>query len=84
MYVIRYTSSAAKALKKAPTAMAQRIRAALEALALDPFDAPNIKKLTARDGYRLRVGIWRVLYVLENGALIILVLEIGDRKEIYR
>lgn len=84
MYSIRYTSSAVKVLKKAPVETARRIRGALEQLAVNPFESPSVKKLTGRDGYRLRVGNWRVLYVLENDVLVILVLEIGDRKEVYR
>ncbi|RPI58500.1 MAG: hypothetical protein EHM56_01630 [Chloroflexi bacterium] len=41
-------------------------------------------KLQNRPGYRLRVGDWRVIYEIENDELIILVLRIGLRGEVYR
>jgi mRNA interferase RelE/StbE len=44
----------------------------------------DIKKLTGRDGYRLRMGGWRALYRMENDQLIIEVVKIGPRGDIYR
>lgn len=83
MYSIKYTSTAAKALKKAPADMTGRILQALQLLAADPFNAAGVKKLSAREGYRLRIGDWRVLYSLDNKVLILLILDIGHRKEVY-
>ena len=45
---------------------------------------PNVKKLTGHPGYRLRVGDWRVLYLVERQILVVQVIEIGHRREIYR
>ena len=45
---------------------------------------PNVKKLTGHPGYRLRVGDWRVLYLVERQILVVQVIEIGQRREIYR
>ena len=64
--------------------MAARIRARLGELAENPFAVPNVKKLTGHPGYRLRVGDWRVLYLVERDVLVIYVIEVGHRKEIYR
>ena len=64
--------------------MAARIRARLDELAENPFAVPNVKKLTGHPGYQLRVGDWRVLYLVERDVLVIYVIEVGHRKEIYR
>lgn len=62
----------------------KRIVAKILEVAADPY-APNInlRKLQGRDGYRLRVGDWRVIYELDDERLMMLVLEIGSRGSIY-
>jgi mRNA interferase RelE/StbE len=84
MYALRFSMAALKTLKKAPADAACRIRARLDELARDPFSTPGVKKLTEHPGYRLRVGDWRVLYLIGKGELVIHVVEIGQRKEVYR
>jgi len=74
-----------KALRKMQRNRAQLIRQKLEQLAEDPFARnPNVTRLQGRPGYRLRVGNWRVIYEIENGRLIILVLRIAQRGGVYR
>jgi len=68
-----------------PRTTASLIRVKLEQLATDPTASrTNVKRLTGREGYRLRVGDWRVIYELDKGRLIVLVLTIGPRGGIYR
>lgn len=68
-----------------PRNIAQLIREKLEVIAVDPYaDHPNTKKLQGREGYRLRVGDWRVIYKMQNEQLIIVVLKIASRGEIYK
>ena len=68
-----------------PRNTARLIREKLELLASDPkANHPNIKKLHNRAGYRLRVGDWRVIYEIQNDRLVILVLKIAPRGEVYR
>ena len=43
----------------------------------------NLTKLQGRNGYRLRVGDWRVVYELQDDRLVMLVLEVGPRGGIY-
>ncbi len=65
--------------------MAKTIREKLEAIAVDPYaEHPNAKKLQGREGYRLRVGDWRVIYEIQNDQLVILVLKVAPRGEVYR
>ena len=84
MYTLRFSTAALKALRKAPDDTARRIRAKLDDLARDPFAVPNVRKLTDHPGYRLRVGEWRVLYLIQGEELVIQVVGIGSRKEVYR
>ena len=84
-YNIVYTKQAVKAFKGMPKQTSKAIRKKLEQIAEDPF-APqhNVTKLQGRDGYRLRQGDWRVIYEIQQEKIVVLVLEIGLRKEVYR
>lgn len=64
-------------------AVRARIVRALERLAASPYQAANVKALKG-GGYRLRVGDYRVLYQLEADVLIVLVLRVAHRREVYR
>ena len=68
-----------------PRNVAMLIREKLEAIAANPYaDYPNAKKLQGRDGYRLRVGDWRVLNEIQDDKWVILVLKVASRGEVYR
>lgn len=85
MYRILFTRSADKTLRRLPRNIAQRIRRSLDDLAMNPYaEHLDVIKLQNRPGYRLRVGDWRIIYEIENDELIILVLRIGSRGEVYR
>lgn len=75
---IRYSKSAIKFLKKQDKPTQQRIVTAIGKL---PFEG-DIKKMQGVDGYRLRVGSYRVLFDV-NG-IIIDIIDIGNRGQIYK
>ena len=85
MWQIIYRRSTVRALGRLPRNVAHRIRSRIEQLAQNPY-APdnNVTKLQGRDGYRLRVGDWRVIYDLNDEQLIVLILRIGPRGSIYQ
>lgn len=60
----------------------QRIVRKIEELAENPLP-PGSRKLSGRDRYRLRQGVFRILYELRNSELIVCVVKIGHRKEVY-
>lgn len=65
-----------------PANEARRIRSRIEVYATDPKSmAANVIKLQGRDGYRLRVGSWRVLFDLDGNVMA--VIEVGPRGSIY-
>ncbi len=85
MWSVSYTADAIKALIRMDPAIAKRVRAKITALAQNPV-APNntVKKLTGVEGYRLRVGDWRVVYLLRRQVLTIVVIRVGHRSEVYK
>ncbi|MEJ2749038.1 MAG: type II toxin-antitoxin system RelE/ParE family toxin [Anaerolineae bacterium] len=85
MYKVTYTRQAERSLLKLPRSIVLRLREKIEQLALDPYaQHNNVTKLQNRDGYRLRVGDWRVIYEINDGELIVLVLKIAPRGSVYR
>ena len=85
MYKIVFTKQAHKSLLRLPRNLAQLIRQKLEQVASDPFaEHPNARKLQNRPGYRLRAGDWRVIYEILEDQLVILVLKIAPRGEVYK
>ncbi|MEK6853272.1 MAG: type II toxin-antitoxin system RelE/ParE family toxin [Nanoarchaeota archaeon] len=82
MYTLIYSETAAKQLKKLPKDIQERIIIALERLRIRP-ESCDIKKLVGMPGYRFRVGDYRVIFDLEKDKLLIFVLELGHRRNIY-
>ncbi len=65
-----------------PRDQALRIRRKIDELARDPYNAPNVKKLTEHPGFRLRVGDWRIVYLLIGERVVIHVVRIAPRGEV--
>jgi mRNA interferase RelE/StbE len=83
-YVIQFKNSALKVLYKLPKERAHPIAYAIDALGKNPRPQ-GCKKLKGLDNlYRIRVANYRVVYQIYDKVLIVLVVSIGDRKEIYR
>ena len=61
----------------------ERIADAIRRLADEPRP-PGVKKLSGRDAWRIRVGDYRILYEIYDERLVILVVDIGHRREVYR
>ncbi|MFJ9032686.1 type II toxin-antitoxin system RelE/ParE family toxin [Streptomyces sp. NPDC102274] len=85
-YAFRFTAVAQRQLRSIDRTAAMRILTALTALGDDPYrDDADVKKLAGPSGlYRLRVGNYRVAYQVEDGELTILVVKVGDRRDVYR
>jgi mRNA interferase RelE/StbE len=85
VHSIVYSKKATKSLLRMPRSTAKIIREKLESIAADPYaEHPNAKKLQGREGYRLRVGNWRVIYKIQSDQLLIIVLKIASRGEVYK
>jgi mRNA interferase RelE/StbE len=80
-YEIVFTDTSQKQFNKLEKDVQERIIKALERIRIRPES--YVKKLVGDLGYRLRVGDYRVILDIENSELIILVIKIGHRKNIY-
>jgi mRNA interferase RelE/StbE len=74
---------AQKELARLPTDSYERIRAAIRALAEEPRP-PGCRKLTGREGWRIRIGDYRVLYEIEDTPKTVTVVQVGHRRDVYR
>ena len=83
-YEVEVSRTAERQLRKLPRADQERVVRTLLALADDPFPG-GCRKLTGyNDVYRVRVGRYRILYSADGGKLVIIILKIGHRREVYR
>ena len=83
-YRIELSPAAARQLRKLDGAARRRVQAAVELLASDPRP-PSAKKLVGGDGeWRGRTGDYRIVYEIHDGVLVVLVLAVGHRREVYQ
>jgi mRNA interferase RelE/StbE len=86
MFTIRFSKSADKAMQKLPKGVAVRMFAELRAIAADPSAyRGDWKPLQGADKYwRLRVGAWRAICELRVGELVLLVVKVAARGDVYK
>ncbi|MCP5487798.1 MAG: type II toxin-antitoxin system RelE/ParE family toxin [Verrucomicrobia bacterium] len=82
-YRIEFAASVRKDFRNIPKREAARILKRIEGLAENPRP-PDSKKLTGDGSMRIRIGRYRVLYEIRDRVLLVLVLSVGHRKDIYR
>lgn len=83
-YRIELSPAAARQLRKLDAPARRRIQAVVELLAQEPRPA-GAKKLVGGDGeWRVRTGDYRVIYEVRDEVLLVLVLAVGHRRDIYR
>ena len=81
-YSILITKTAQNQLDKLPISIAENLIAAIKSLAKNPRPY-GYKRLKGREGYRIRKGDYRILYDIYDKLLVVEVIAIGHRKEIY-
>jgi len=82
-YELRFRKSVGKDLGPIPKRDVQRIIESIQALADDPRP-PQSRKLSGAEKYRLRCGVYRVLYEIQDDVLVVCIVKVGHRKEVYR
>ena len=82
-YVVEILRSAQRQLAKVDRQDGPRIVAAIRELADNPRP-PGGKKLSGRPAWRIRTGVYRVIYEIHDDRLRVLVVTIGHRKDVYR
>jgi mRNA interferase RelE/StbE len=82
-YTVSILPRAQRQLAKLPSDVYERVRDALRALANEPRPHGCLK-LTGRDGWRIRVGQYRVIYEIDDTNRSVIILDIGHRRDVYR
>ena len=82
MYKIRIEKSVQKSLEKINEPFYSKIKVAILNLAKNPRPT-GYKKLKGRDGYRIRVVDYRIIYEVFDNLLLVAVIDLGNRKDIY-
>ncbi|MGR6092129.1 type II toxin-antitoxin system RelE family toxin [Brevibacterium sp. CSND-B09] len=83
-YSINYVPSAAKALRKLDRPIARRLIESIKGLSDDPRPPGCIQLKGGSGEFRIRVGDYRVIYEVIEDELVVLVLHLGHRREVYR
>ena len=82
-YKLLIKPSAVKELEAVPARDRRKVAAKIQALAVDPRPRGS-EKLSGQERYRLRQGDYRVVYAIDDDAQTVLVVKIGNRRDIYR
>jgi mRNA interferase RelE/StbE len=82
-YSVGVERKAQKQIARLSSEMQDRIEAALGALAYDPRP-PGCRKLHDREGWRIRIGDYRVVYLVDDDRLTVTILLVAHRRDVYR
>ena len=83
MYRLDVSHTAHRQIRKLPAPTQERVNAAIARLAENPRP-PGVRKLTAREGYRVRVGDYRILYHVDDEAKMVVIYRVMARGDVYR
>ena len=83
MYQVRVERAAVKSLARISEPWQSKLQIALRQLAANPRP-PGARKLSGRDAWRVRVANYRIIYEIHDTVLVVLVVDIGHRRDIYR
>ena len=82
-YTVTLTRSAEKELDRLPAPLHARLTRKLLALEANPRP-PGVQKLHGEDRYRIRIGDYRVLYLIDDDSKTVAIIAVGHRREVYR
>jgi mRNA interferase RelE/StbE len=84
VYGVEFTPAAARTFRRLPKEIQARVRQKVDVLARDPFAKNNnATRLKGREGYRLRIGDWCVIYEIVHKRLVVVIIDLGPRGSIY-
>jgi len=81
-YKLAFKKSVTKDLRAIPNSDVKRILLRIENLAVDPR-AEGCIKLSGQERYRVRLGLYRIIYEIQDGRLIVQVVKVGHRSSVY-
>ena len=83
MYHIIIEQKVSKEIVNLPRNVIQNILEAVESLKIDPRPV-SVKKLVEKDGWRIRVGVYRILYTIDDKKKLVIIYRVKHRKDAYR
>jgi len=83
VYRLEVNHTAHRQIRRLSAQTQERVHRAISDLAENPRP-PGVKKLTARDGYRIRVGDYRILYQVDDRVKVVIIYRVLPRGNIYR
>jgi mRNA interferase RelE/StbE len=82
-FEVVFKQSVEKDFRSIPKQDVQKILSRIEALADDPRP-PGAEKLSAQERYRVRQGVYRIVYEIQDEQLVVVVVKVGHRRHVYR
>lgn len=83
-YNVKFAKGASKQFKKLSPEIQERIQIKIDELADNPRPNGVVKLVNGENRYRIRVGDYRVLYIIFDDVLLVTVVKVGHRREVYR
>lgn len=83
-YRVTFTTGAARQLRKLDSQARRRVQAAIELLGIDPRPPAATQLVGGGGEWRVRTGDYRIVYEINDGELLVLVLAVGHRRDVYR
>ena len=82
-YELAFRKSVAKDLRELPKQDVKRILQRVRSLSDDPRP-PGCEKLSGQERYRVRQGLYRIVYEIHDDAVLVIVVKVGHRRDVYR
>jgi mRNA interferase RelE/StbE len=82
-YKVVFRKSVARDLRSIPNRDLQNILTTIESLSEDPRPS-GVEKLSGQDRYRIRQGSYRIIYEINDEEVVVVVVKVGHRKDVYR
>jgi len=82
-FEILFKQSVAKDLRQIPKKEVARILKRIDQLQIEPRPA-GVEKLSGQEKYRVRLAVYRIIYKIWNDQLIVVVVKVGHRRDVYR
>lgn len=83
-YQIEFSRQADRRFRNLPSQIQQRLKSRIDSLAATPRPHGSEKLSGVDQLYRIRVGDYRIIYAVEDDRLLVLVVKVGHRREVYR
>jgi len=82
-YKVEIKQSAVKEIKRLSKGDIKKVLSKIQSLTGDPRPVDS-KKLSAQERYRIRLGRYRILYTIEDHILVVYIVKVGHRRDVYR